>query len=38
VAVFIEVIPQVKQRQIRQVIKAYETWRRDKTQTGGDQP
>jgi hypothetical protein len=33
VAVFIEVIPQVKQRQIRQVIKAYEEWRRGKTQT-----
>ena len=35
VAVFIQIIPEVKRRQIRQVLDAYEALQRDKTQAGG---
>jgi len=35
VAMFVEVIPEVKRRQIRQAVEAYETLRRKQTQTGG---
>ncbi len=36
VAVFVQVIPEAKRRQIRQAIEAYEALRREKPQAGGD--
>jgi hypothetical protein len=36
VAVFVQVIPEVKRRQIRQTLKAYEALQRDKSQAGGN--
>ena len=36
VAVFVQVIPEVKRRQIRQMLKAYEALERDKAQAGGN--
>jgi len=36
VAVFIQIIPEVKRRQIRQVLDAYEAFQRGKTQVGGN--
>jgi hypothetical protein len=38
VAVFVQVIPDVKRRQIKQALNAYEALRRDKTQAGGNRP
>lgn len=35
VAVFVEVIPEVKRHQVRQAIKAYEALRRENAQAGG---
>ena len=35
VALFIQVIPEVKQRQIRQAIEAYEALKREKSQVAG---
>ena len=35
VAVFVEVIPEAKRRQIRQALDAYEALRREKAQAGG---
>jgi hypothetical protein len=36
VALFVQVIPEVKQRQIRQALDAYEALRRVKAQAGGN--
>jgi hypothetical protein len=36
VAMFVQVIPEAKRRQIRQVIDAYEALRREKAQAGGN--
>ena len=36
VAVFVQVIPDVKRRQIKQALDAYEELRRDKTQADGN--
>jgi hypothetical protein len=36
VAVFVQVIPEVKRRQIRQAIKSYEALQRDRTKAGGN--
>ena len=36
VAVFVQVIPDVKRRQIKQALDAYEALRRDKTQADGN--
>ena len=36
VAVFVQVIPEVKRRQIRQALDAYEAVRREKAQAGGN--
>jgi hypothetical protein len=36
VAVFVQVIPEVKRRQIRQVLEAYDALQRDKIQAGGN--
>jgi hypothetical protein len=36
VAVFVEVIPEVKRRQIRRALEAYEAVRRAKAQAGGN--
>ena len=35
VAVFVQVIPEAKRRQIRRALDAYESLQRDKTQAGG---
>jgi hypothetical protein len=36
VVVFIQVIPEVKRRQISQVLEAYEALRREESQAAGD--
>ena len=36
VAVFVQVIPEAKRRQIRQALEAYEALQRDKSQAGGN--
>ncbi len=36
VAMFVQVIPEAKRRQIRQAIEAYEAVRRENAQAGGD--
>ncbi len=36
VALFVQVIPEAKQRQMRKFLEAYEAFRRGKTQAGGD--
>jgi len=36
VAVFVQIIPEAKRRQIRQAIEAYEALQRDKSQAGGN--
>ena len=36
VALFIQVIPEVKQRQIRRVLDSYEALQREKTKAGGN--
>ena len=35
VAVFVQIIPEVKRRQIKQTVKAYEALRREKAQAAG---
>jgi hypothetical protein len=35
VAVFVQIIPEVKRRQISQMVAAYETWRDEKAQAAG---
>ena len=36
VAIFVQIIPEAKRRQIRQAIEAYEALQRDKSQAGGN--
>jgi hypothetical protein len=38
VVVFVQIIPEVKRRQFKQMLDAYEAARREKARTGSDQP
>jgi hypothetical protein len=38
VAVFVQIIPEVKRRQFKQAFDAYEASQRDEVSTGSDEP